>query len=85
MTQKTISLPEPVYENLRKQKKKTETFSDLITRLLKENKEKDIRPDISFYYGKLEEEEDGEWDKIEADIYKDRLRPPIREKLSLDD
>ena len=84
MIQKTISLPEPVYEKLLKQKQKNETLSDVITRLLHEDKEKNT-PDISKYYGKFEEDEEGEWDRIEKELYADRWRPSLREKYKLSD
>ncbi len=85
MTQKTISLPEDVYELLKKHKGEHETFSEAIVRLLEEVDGQKPQPDISMYYGKLDESDKGEWDRIEADIYNDRKRPSTRPNLTLDD
>ena len=85
MTQKTISLPEKVYNSLKKQKKKKETFSDLISRLLHTFEELTSSPDISTFYGKLEEEEDGEWDQIEDSIYKNRKLSTTKPLETLDE
>ena len=40
MTNKTISLPEDLYDKLKKQKRNGESFPDLIDRLIKEKKSK---------------------------------------------
>jgi predicted CopG family antitoxin len=72
MTQKTISLSEKIYNSLKKRKKNKETYSDLISRLLEENDPQSSKSDISKFYGKLEEAEEGEWDKIENSIYENR-------------
>ena len=72
MTQKTISLPENVYNSLKKQKKERETYADLISRLLNEKQQQQPSSDISQFYGQLEEEDKGEWDQIEDSIYKNR-------------
>lgn len=85
MTQKTISLPEKVYNSLKKHKKKKETFSDLITRLLNQSEKLSSTPDISTFYGKLEEEEEGEWEQIEDSIYKNRKISPRKPIESLDE
>jgi len=71
MTNKTISLPEDIYNRLKKQKRKGESFSDLIDRILKEKKVK---------RQKLEElagcfKDDDEWDEILNNIYEDRKKP----------
>ncbi len=85
MPQKTISLPEKVYNSLKKQKKKKETFSDLITRLLNESEKHSSSPDISTFYGKLEEEKEGEWDQIEDSIYRNRKISSTKPIESLDE
>jgi len=81
MTQKTISLPEKVYNSLKKKKRNEETYSELISRLLNENEQRLPSPNISTFFGKLEEEKEGEWDEIENSIYKNRNISP---KNSLD-
>ncbi len=68
MANKTISLPEDVYSVLKKQKRKGETFSDLIKRLIKDEKSK-IK-NLDELSGSLKE--DDEWDQIIEDIYNDR-------------
>ncbi len=52
-----------------------------LDRSLKRDEVNRSRPDISSFYGKLDEAEDGEWDRIETEIYEDRLRPSVRKKL----
>ena len=71
MKNKTISLPEDVYDKLKRQKKKGESFSDLIDRLIKEKKSK--KQQLEALAGSLAE--DNEWDQILEDIYEDRKRP----------
>ena len=71
MKNKTISLPEDVYDKLKRQKKKGESFSDLIDRLIKEKKSK--MQQLEALAGSLAE--DNEWDQILEDIYEDRKRP----------
>ena len=71
MTQKTISLPEDVYNALKKQKRKGESFSELITRLLHEKLAKERN--LEKLAGSLKE--DDEWDRILEDIYEDRKKP----------
>ena len=71
MKNKTISLPEDVYDKLKRQKKKGESFSDLIDRLIKEKKSK--KQQLEALAGSLAE--DNEWDQILENIYKDRKRP----------
>lgn len=84
MTQKTISLPEEVYLRLKKKKKDNETYSDLICRLL-ETKKKGEGFDISKFFGMLEEDDEDEWERIEKELYSDRLIASRRHKYSLDD
>ncbi|MHA2001005.1 MAG: antitoxin VapB family protein [Promethearchaeota archaeon] len=84
MAQKTISLPESVYKSLKKKKRKKETFADVILRLLHPDSEKSSK-EIEKYFGKLDEADGDEWDKIERDIYLNRKKSPKREILSYDD
>ena len=79
MTQKTISLPEDVYQKLKAEKRKNETFPQLILRLIKKQK---INESIDKFAGIFKEDSE-EWGKIEEMIYDDRLRTSRRElKLS---
>jgi predicted CopG family antitoxin len=71
MTQKTISLPEDVYNALKKQKRKGESFPELINRLLKEKHKK--KSNLEKLAGSLKEND--EWDSILKDIYDDRNKP----------
>ncbi len=56
---------------LKKQKRKDETFPDLIRRLI--HGEKQREKDLEKLAGALEE--DDEWDEILEDLYNDRQRP----------
>jgi len=71
MKNKTISLQEDVYDKLKRQKKKGESFSDLIDRLIKEKKSK--KQQLEALAGSLAD--DNEWDQILEEIYEDRNRP----------
>jgi predicted CopG family antitoxin len=71
MANKTISLPPETYEKLRKEKRKGESFADLISRLLKKTKSrKKILEDLAGAF-----KEDDEWDTIIEDLYQERRRP----------
>ncbi len=72
MTQKTISLPEEIYNKLKAQKKKRETFPDLILRLIKDKPHTDPEP-IESFFGAFEDDSD-EWEKIEKKLYDKRNR-----------
>ncbi len=69
MTQKTISLPEDVYNALKKQKHKGETFAELINRLIQEKHTR--KKNLEKLAGSLKD--DDEWDSILEDIYEDRI------------
>jgi len=71
MKNKTISLPEDLYEKLKRQKKKGESFPELIDRLIKEKKSK--KQQLEALAGVFKE--DNEWDQILNDIFEDRKRP----------
>ncbi|MHA1783937.1 MAG: antitoxin VapB family protein [Candidatus Helarchaeota archaeon] len=75
MTQKTISLPEDVYKKLKAEKKKNESFPQLILRLLKT---REVGGTIEQLAGVFKEESE-EWENIEKIIYMDRLRTSKRE------
>ncbi|MHA1522020.1 MAG: antitoxin VapB family protein [Promethearchaeota archaeon] len=72
MAQKTISLPEKTYHKLAKIKKNHETYSDLILRLIDLQEPEKIK-NLEMFYGQLQEDFEGEWDKIGEQIYLDRL------------
>ena len=71
MANKTISLPLETYDKLRKEKRKGESFADLINRLLKRTKSKiKLLEDLAGVF-----KDDDEWDEIIKEIYEDRKRP----------
>lgn len=71
MVNKTISLPLETYDRLRKEKRKGESFADLINRLLKRTKSKTkLLQNLAGVF-----EEDEEWDRIIEEIYDDRKKP----------
>lgn len=70
MTHRTIDLPEQIYKKLMKLKKKDETVSEVISRLIK--KEKPIKS-IKKFAGIFQNSSE-EWESIERTLYKDRLR-----------
>jgi len=71
MKNKTISLPEDIYNRLKMKKKKGESFPELIDRLIKERKTKKVQ--LENLAGSLKEDE--EWDQILKEIYEDRKNP----------
>jgi predicted CopG family antitoxin len=68
---KTISLPEDVYLELKHHKKEDESFTDMIKRMM--NQEKFREKKIEELAGSLAD--DDEWDEIIEDIYEDRKKP----------
>jgi predicted CopG family antitoxin len=58
MTQKTISLPEQVYNKLKSKKRPNETFTDLILRLINEQKQFKGEKSIEAFFGAFEEDSD---------------------------
>lgn len=68
MSKKTISLSEDLYFALEKQKRKGESISELITRLLQEKQTR--YKNLEKLAGCLKEDDD--WDQILKDIYEDR-------------
>lgn len=70
MTNRTIDLPDHIYKELIKLKRKDESISEVISRLIK--KEKPIRS-IKKFAGIFQNSSE-EWEAIEKTIYKDRLR-----------
>ena len=71
MANKTISLPLETYERLRKEKRKGESFADLINRLLKGSKSRKLLlEDLAGVF-----KEDDEWDTIVEDLYQERRYP----------
>ena len=83
MTQKTISLPEKLYYKLKAKKKAAETFPDLISRLIEEAEMKEKAHKIMDLAGAFGDDSD-EWEKIEKELYEDRLRPSHRKGLTFD-
>ena len=83
MTQKTISLPENIYYRLKSKKKKSETFPDLIERLMNEDEEREKKHTIMDLAGAFGDSSD-EWEAIETELYNDRLRPSERKGITFD-
>ncbi len=83
MIKRTISLPEEIYIKLKSKKRKNETFPELIQRLLNEEEMKEKNHKIMDLAGAFGENSD-EWEKIEKELYKDRLKPSNREKRIFD-
>ncbi len=82
MTQKTISLPEDVYNKLKARKKKKESFPELIVRLLKEDVKEDERS-IESFFGAFDEESD-EWEDIEKRLYNNRMVSSNRKQILME-
>lgn len=80
MTQKTIAIPEKLYEKLKAKKKQHETFPELIQRLLDKDDSKEKIP-IKEYFGTLVEKEEDEWEKIEMTLYEGRIRRNTRPSI----
>jgi predicted CopG family antitoxin len=80
MTEKTISLPEDVYEKLKAEKRGNESFAQLILRLLKQEKNKTSIEQLAGIF----EEDSSEWEEIEKKIYNDRLRFSQRDENFID-
>ncbi|TFH26288.1 MAG: hypothetical protein E4G98_07220 [Promethearchaeota archaeon] len=83
MTQKTISLPADVYHLLKSKKKKSETFPDLIKRLIAEEEKREQSHKIMDLAGAFGENSE-EWDNIEKELYADRLRPSARSEITFE-
>ncbi|TFF98065.1 MAG: hypothetical protein EU547_02565 [Promethearchaeota archaeon] len=81
MTEKTISLPEDVYEKLKAEKRGNESFAQLILRLLKQEKNKTSIEQLAGIF----EEDSSEWEEIEKKIYNDRLRFSQRDENFIDE
>ncbi|OLS14202.1 MAG: hypothetical protein RBG13Loki_2176 [Promethearchaeota archaeon CR_4] len=69
MTQKTISLSIEAYKQLARLKKKDESFSQLIFRLTESKSPAKVEEFAGIW------KESQEWDEIEKEIYKRRLKP----------
>ncbi len=77
MPQKTISLTEEAYNNLLKAKRKKESFSQLIMRLVKNENPSDISKFAGIW------KNDAEWDEIEKEIF-ERRSQAMPEGVSFD-
>jgi predicted CopG family antitoxin len=83
MTQKTISLPEELYLKLKQKKGNSETFPELLERLLGEEESRENRHKIKDLEGAFGEESD-EWEQINKELYNDRLRLPSRKEITFE-
>ncbi len=70
MTNRTIDLPEQIYEQLIALKQKGETVSEIISRLIKKEKpSKSIKKFAGIF-----QKSSKEWESLEKTLYEDRLR-----------
>ena len=83
MSNKTIAIPEALYNRLKALKKPKETFSDLLSRMIYSQCEHETR-DFSWFFGILADDSD-EWDEIEQKLYDSRMKDLDREWISLND
>ncbi len=67
MTKKNVSLTQEAYEKLKALKKESESFSQLILRLIAKKEKQDIKD----FAGAFEENSE-EWEKIEKELYERR-------------
>jgi predicted CopG family antitoxin len=74
MGQKTISLTPDAFDKLKRIKRPKESFSDLVTRLFEQESGRN-KSNIADCFGTLVESDEGEWDKILENIYRDRSKP----------
>jgi len=83
MSNKTIAIPEALYNRLKALKKPKETFSDLLSRMVDSQCEHETH-DISWFFGILADDSD-EWDEIEQKLYDSRVKDLDREWISFND
>jgi predicted CopG family antitoxin len=77
MTQKTISLPDEVYNDLKGEKREDESFAQEIERLLgRKKKAKNIHKLAGIW-----KESADEWDQIEKGIYEDRIQGTVERQF----
>ena len=70
MTQKTISLPDDIYNDLKEEKREDESFGQEIERLLGRKKKAQNLHKLAGIW----KENGDEWDQIEKKIYEDRIQ-----------
>ncbi len=80
MTHRTINLPENIYNQLEELKKKGETISEVISRLIKK---KSPNKSIKKFAGIFQNSSD-EWETLEKTLYEDRLRNVDNRNLDFD-
>ncbi|HME52116.1 MAG TPA: antitoxin VapB family protein [Candidatus Lokiarchaeia archaeon] len=83
MSNKTIAIPEALYNRLKALKKPKESFSELLSRMVDSQCEQEKR-DISWFFGILADDSD-EWDEIEQKLYDSRANDLNREWISFND
>ena len=75
MTQKTISLPEDVYDKLKQKKRENETFTQLINRLMSDDTNQEENIPFEAFIGVFKD--DNEWDAIEQQLRDVREIPRV--------
>jgi predicted CopG family antitoxin len=73
MTQRTISLSDDVYNDLKNEKRDNESFCQVIERMLGKKKKANK---ILKLYGVWKDQGD-EWNRIEEEIYRDRIQGTV--------
>jgi len=77
-------MPDDIYFKLKAKKGENETFPQLILRLLHEEEVRSKRHEIMDLAGAFGENSE-EWDRIEKELYEDRLRPSSRKGISFEE
>ena len=73
MTQRTISLPDEIYNDLKDEKREDESFAQEIQRLLGRKKKAQNLHKLAGIW----KDSGDEWDRIEKEIYEDRIQGTV--------
>ncbi|HME55514.1 MAG TPA: antitoxin VapB family protein [Candidatus Lokiarchaeia archaeon] len=84
MTQKTISLPQDVYNRLKQLKDRDESYGDLLMRLINEHEKKPGDIEIESFASAFDDKDSDDWGEIERIIYQKRRFSSSRD-VKLDD
>ena len=78
MTDKSIDISEELYYKIKKLKRKDESVSSFILRLIDNEKKKSIEDFMGVF-----EKDSKEWEEIEKILYEDRLKSKSHRNLNL--
>ena len=84
MTQKTISLPQDVYNQLKRLKDQDESYGELVMRLINEHEKKPGDVAIESFASAFGDEDSDDWGEIERILYQKRRFSTSRD-VHLDD